>query len=153
MIKFMLILFLFVSIISLAQEETKPYSESDENSGLSVPIKREKSNNPSTSDYTKPVFPGGIDSLNAFIKNSIILPERTTDEEYCKIVIVTFDIDTLGRVRDVDVPRRNRLVELSKYDIEAIRVVKMLPNWQPLLTDGKPLKCSTHVQVPFIYEN
>lgn len=136
--------------VSAAQEETKPYSSSDKNSGLTVRPQRQE-NNSTSSGFVKPIFTGGYDSLRMFIKKTVELPERTSEVEDSTLIHVSFDIDTKGRVRKVEIIGRDRMKEMTALEIEAIRVVKAIPNWQPALLNGQPYKCHSTVSVPFFY--
>ncbi len=150
MIKFAVIVVLTFANICLAQEETKPYSRSEKNSGLTVRPRRQEINSFS-SGFVKPIFTGGYDSLRMFIENTVELPERTSEVKDSTLIHVSFDIDTKGRVRMVEIIGRDRMKEMTALEIEAIRVVKAIPNWQPALINGQPYKCNSTVSVPFFY--
>ena len=150
MMKFILILSLAFAKMSIAQEETKPYSPSEENSGLTVRPQRQE-NNSTSSGFVKPIFTGGKDSLRMFIQNTVELPERTSEVEDSTLIHVSFEIDTKGRVRKLEIIGRDRMKEMTALEIEAIRVVKTIPNWQPAQLNGQPFKCDLSVSVPFFY--
>jgi TonB family protein len=75
-----------------------------------------------------PEFPGGVDSLWAFLKANLHWPEGY-DEVVAGTVLVEFAVEVDGSVSD---PKA--VVSLTpELDAEAIRVAKLLPKfiWHP----------------------
>ena len=60
-------------------------------------------------------------------------------------VSLSFIVGTDGKVRDVKVLRGAH----EKLDAEALRVLKMSPDWTPGLKDGKPVPVSFIFPVNF----
>jgi len=84
-------------------------------------------------DPAIPEFPGGQDSLEAFICRNLKWPSP----DFCGEgrVIVQFQVDTTGKISNVEVIRH-----LSPlFDEEAIRIVKIMPKWKPVSTQTKLL--------------
>jgi len=76
-----------------------------------------------------PSFPGGIDSLQAFITRNI---SRTSSD--CKgTAALSFVIDTAGKPSNVEVIKSL----CSDFDDDAVQLIKAMPNWKPGRQDGK----------------
>ena len=90
-----------------------------------------------------PEFPGGPDSLKAFLRQNLKWPI----EYGCwnGTVLVEFIVEVDGSITH---PR----VEVSLYkdfDEEALRVIKLMPKWKPARAQGKPVRCYYKVPVTF----
>lgn len=90
-------------------------------------------------------FPGGPDSLNAFIDENIQYPESVLNGSVQGIVLVEFVINKDGHVSDAKVK-----ISLSpECDAEAVRVVSLLPKWKPEEIKGEPVRSFYQVPIPF----
>ena len=93
-----------------------------------------------------PEFPGGSDSLYAYIARNIKYPEAAKKEKIEGRVFVTFVIEKDGQVSSAKILR----------DIgggcgeEAIRVVKNMPKWKPGTQRGKPVRFQFNLPVSFM---
>lgn len=90
-------------------------------------------------------FPGGRDSLNAFLANNIKFPQRVIKNKLKGKSYVEFVVNREGRIEDVTI--KKSFTECPECDEEAIRVVKLMPKWEPGKLEGKPVK-STFI-LPF----
>ena len=94
----------------------------------------------------EPEFPGGEDSLYAYIARNIKYPEAAKKEKIEGRVFVTFVIEKDGQVSSAKILR----------DIgggcgeEAIRVVKSMPKWKPGTQRGKPVRFQFNLPVSFL---
>ena len=92
-----------------------------------------------------PEFPGGEDSLYAYIARNIKYPETAKKEKIEGRVFVTFVIEKDGQVSSAKILR----------DIgggcgeEAIRVVKNMPKWKPGTQRGNPVRFRFNLPVSF----
>lgn len=92
-----------------------------------------------------PEFPGGEDSLYAYIARNIVYPEAAKKEKIEGRVFVTFIVEKDGQVSSVKLLR----------DIgggcgeEAIRVLKSMPKWKPGTQRGKPVRVQFNLPVSF----
>lgn len=94
---------------------------------------------------SSPQFPGGPDSLNAFIDENIQYPESVLNGSVQGIVLVEFVVNKDGSVSDAKVK-----ISLSpECDAEAVRVVSLLPKWEPGEIKGEPVRSFYQVPVPF----
>lgn len=85
-----------------------------------------------------PVFPGGNDSLTAYIRSHLKYPDKATEKGIEGKVLVGFVVDKSGAVRDVEIKRSADPL----LDAEALRVVRSFPAWQPGTQDGKAVNVS-----------
>jgi periplasmic protein TonB len=74
-----------------------------------------------------PKFPGGEKTLKAFISKNLEYPVSAAQSGIQGRVIVRFIVKKTGEVADVKVVRGLD----AACDNEAVRVVKLLPNWTP----------------------
>ena len=94
----------------------------------------------------EPEFPGGEDSLYAYIARNIVYPEAAKKAKLEGQVFVTFVVEKDGQVSSAKLLR----------DIgggcgeEAIRVVKSMPKWKPGTYRGKPVRVQYHIPLRFI---
>ena len=94
----------------------------------------------------EPEFPGGEDSLYAYIARNIKYPEAAKKEKIEGRVFVTFVIEKDGQVSSAKILR----------DIgggcgeEAIRVVKSMPKWKPGTQRGNPVRVQFNLPVSFM---
>ncbi len=92
-----------------------------------------------------PAFPGGQDSLVAFISRNIKYPEKARKDSTVGQVIVQFVVDEKGNVIDPKI-----LKSLSpECDAEVIRVLLKMPSWHPGKIKGKKVKSLFTLPVRF----
>lgn len=94
---------------------------------------------------SEPEFPGGMDSLFAFVQRNIRYPEAAWNQKIEGKVYVTFTVETDGSITNIKVLR----------DIgggcgqEAVRVVSMMPKWKPGTQRGKPVRVQYNLPIVF----
>lgn len=83
--------------------------------------------------YQFPEFPGGMDAMIQFIGQHLEYPEEALKKNIQGAVRVAFVVDEAGLLHDIEV------VEpvYPAMDAEAIRVVSMMPTWEPGLQNGE----------------
>lgn len=92
-----------------------------------------------------PEFPGGIDKLLQFINDNMKYPSKAQMEGIQGRVIVQFIVDEDGYIMEPNIVRN---IEPS-LDNEALRLIKMLPQWKPGTLKGKAVKVKYTVPVAF----
>ena len=92
-----------------------------------------------------PEFPGGMDKLLQFINDNVQYPTKAQAERIQGRVIVQFIVDENGYIIE---PNIVRSVEPSLNE-EALRIIKMLPQWKPGTLKGKAVKVKYAVPVAF----
>jgi protein TonB len=90
-----------------------------------------------------PEFPGGLDSLMRFMVANLKYP--LGGKEAQGTVLVAFIIDTDGSISDPQVVQGIG----PAYDIEALRVVSIMPDWTPGILDGTPVRVSYVLPIKF----
>jgi periplasmic protein TonB len=84
-----------------------------------------------------PVFPGGPEALNTFLRHNIEYPGDCMRDEQEGIVRVLFVVNENGEITDLKI-LKNDLFESA--GIESQRVISMMPRWKPGIKDGKKVK-------------
>ena len=93
----------------------------------------------------QPEFPGGTDSMFAFIQRNIRYPEEAKRSGIEGRVFVTFVIEKDGQVSNAKILR----------DIgggcgeEALRVVNSMPKWKPGTQRGNPVRVQFNLPIMF----
>ena len=80
-------------------------------------------------DYAEhhPSFPGGQQALLEFLRQNVNYPEQAKKDSIEGRVVVGFVIDTDGSITEPKVVRSVHPL----LDAEALRVVKLMPKWEP----------------------
>jgi TonB family protein len=93
----------------------------------------------------KPKFPGGKKALKEFINSNIQYPQSAKDQNIQGRVFLKFCVRYDGSIAMVKVLRG-----LSpEIDEEALRIIRMLPRWQPGRQNGKFVNAWYTTHVPF----
>lgn len=93
-----------------------------------------------------PVFPEYNGNVFKWIQKNLKYPEKAIKEGKTGHVFVNFTIDEEGNVIN---PKIIRGVDPT-LDAEALRVIKMMPQWEPGIQNGKPVKVSWNLSVTFM---
>jgi len=92
-----------------------------------------------------PVFPGGTDSLRAYISNSMVYPEQARKEGVEGRVLVQFIIEKDGSVSSPEILKEVH----PSLDAEALRIVSGMPKWSPARQRGEPVRAKFTVPILF----
>jgi len=92
-----------------------------------------------------PEYPGGMESLIAFLGSNISYPEVAKQQGIEGKVFVDFIIDKEGYVRDVSA--KNKIG--YGCEEEAVRVVSLMPDWKPGYENGKAVNVSYTIPISF----
>ena len=93
-----------------------------------------------------PEFPGGTDSLMAFIQRNLRYPEEAKRNKIEGKVFISFIIEADGSVSNIKVLRDIG----SGCGAEAVRVVKMMPKWKPGKQRGKAVRTQFNLPIQFV---
>lgn len=93
-----------------------------------------------------PQFPGGQDSLLTFLSANVKYPKELGNAHISGRVVVQIVVDTDGAITDVDVVRTSGEPLLDK---EAMRLVKIMPNWIPGQNEGMPVRVRFAIPINF----
>lgn len=94
----------------------------------------------------QPEFPGGVAEMLRFIGQHLIYPEEQLKEGIQGRVVVQFYVDTLGRVCEPRIVRGKD----PALDREALRVVRLFPNFTPGTINGE--KVNTYLVLPISFK-
>lgn len=92
-----------------------------------------------------PEFPGGSYALSAYLARNIKYPADAVKEKIEGKVVVSFVITEEGKIIDAKVIEGIR----RDCDIEALRVVKKMPDWKPCICNGEKIRTQYKVSVNF----
>jgi TonB family protein len=92
-----------------------------------------------------PEFPGGPEALMQFLRENICYPEAAFKAGAQGRVLVSFIVDTEGRINNAKVIKKVN----DDLDAEAIRVIGSMPNWKPGRQNGKAVRVRYTVPITF----
>lgn len=80
----------------------------------------------------KPQFPGGDKALVDFLNKTIVYPDEALKQKQEGKTLVGFTINEDGTISNV------RVIKSSWHllDVEAVRIVKLMPKWIPAVENG-----------------
>lgn len=92
-----------------------------------------------------PLFPGGYGAVQSFFLKNQHYPENALRKGIQGSSLVSFIVSTQGVVQNA------KIVEGldPELDREALRLVSLMPNWQPAYYKGKPIACKLIMPVDF----
>ncbi len=93
-----------------------------------------------------PTYPGGTEAMIIFLVQNIKYPEAAKSKKLQGTVYVSFIVSPEGAIRDAKIHRGIG----SGCDEEALRVVNMMPKWNPGQIKGKPVNVSFMLPVKFM---
>ena len=93
-----------------------------------------------------PQFPGGLQALLDYLHDNIKYPESCRRDSIQGRVIISFVVEKDGSISGVKITK-----SLSpECDKEALRVLNMMPHWQPGVYHDQP--CRTKVCIPIVFK-
>ncbi len=93
----------------------------------------------------QPEFPGGEEARQRFLEQNLRYPQMAREAGIQGTVFVTFVVETDGSVTDVRVLRGIG----GGCDEEAVRVVSMMPRWEPGRQRGQPVRVQFNMPIRF----
>ncbi len=95
-----------------------------------------------------PHFVGGDKAFMAYLSKSIRYPQRALQQRVSGKVFVNFILDATGKVQDAHVVSGPG----SGLNDEALRLVWLMPPWEPGRVNGQPVRVSCTVPISFTIE-
>jgi len=92
-----------------------------------------------------PTFPGGEAERVKFLRDNVVYPQQASENGIQGTVYVAFVVDSKGNVTDVKIIRGIG----GGCDEEALRVVKMMPQWHPGKQNGKSVRVYYNMPIFF----
>lgn len=96
-----------------------------------------------------PEFPGGMDSLYAYLCRNVSYPAEARDSNITGKVFVSFTIERDGSVTDVKILRDIG----GGCGAAVVEAVKNMPRWKPATMQGKPISMQFSLPVNFSLED
>ena len=97
---------------------------------------------------TPPQFPGGVDALRNYLRTSVRYPATAPNEKVRDRVFVQVTVEKDGALSNIRLHYGRR----DDFINEALRVVRLMPHWQPGAQDGHPLRVNVVIPVEFCPE-
>ncbi|HNQ00393.1 MAG TPA: energy transducer TonB [Bacteroidia bacterium] len=94
----------------------------------------------------QPQFPGGADSLQSFMKANMTYPAQAKLNHIQGRVYAGFMVDRKGKIKDIRILSGVN----EELDNEAIRVLKLMPDWTPGSAGGSAVDVQYILPVDFI---
>jgi TonB family protein len=94
----------------------------------------------------RPEFKGGEQKLYQFVAENVKYPRKARRDKAEGTVRVQFSVDIDGSIKDIKIKKRNN----QYLDEEAMRVIAMMPNWNPGKVDGDIVKTYFALPIKFI---
>ena len=92
-----------------------------------------------------PQFPGGAAELMKWLTKNLRYPASAQSQQVKGRVVAQFIVNKDGSVTDLEVTEHLN----HACDNEVLRVLRMMPKWEPGLMDAKP--CRTKVCIPVVF--
>lgn len=90
-------------------------------------------------------FPGGIDALYEWVYSNLNYPKQAKKNRVEGDVAVKFTVEKDGTVSDAEILKGIDPL----LDEEALRVVKMMPEWEGTKINGQPVRGQYVVEIQF----
>jgi TonB family protein len=97
---------------------------------------------------TAPEFKGGTTALISFLQEKLVYPETAKEAKTAGTVYVSFVVDTDGSITDTKILRGVS----QELDEEALRVVNLMPNWNPGTQRGQAVKVQFNMPIRFVLD-
>ncbi|NQX98007.1 MAG: TonB family protein [Flavobacteriales bacterium] len=92
-----------------------------------------------------PEFPGGMKEMYMFLAKNIYYPREAKEQNIQGKVYVNFVVGKNGVLRDVKIIRGIH----KSLDDEALRVIRIMPKWEPGIQRGKKVAVSYNLPISF----
>lgn len=125
----------------------KGNSEGDDTPALQ-PVAVDNNDNPLNFRVVEqlPEFPGGMAAFVKWLTDNLRYPALAQRQNIQGRVVVTFIINRDGSTSDLKIAKSVH----PMLDREALRVARMMPNWKPGVSNGKP--CRTLFAIPIEFK-
>lgn len=92
-----------------------------------------------------PEFPGGMEEFVKWLTTALRYPAEARNRKIQGIVTMSFVVEKDGSITNIRVKRKAN----SDLNIEARRVIRLMPKWKPATDHGKPVR--SVVDVPIVF--
>jgi protein TonB len=98
---------------------------------------------------TMPDFPGGEAALVKYLSENVQYPEDEKKKKHEGMVVVSFIVEADGSISHVQTIKG--VENAPGLSVEAERVIKAMPAWNPGKLDGKAVRVKMMLPVKFIW--
>ncbi|UPK71100.1 energy transducer TonB [Chitinophaga filiformis] len=123
-----------------------PFEGSNGSSHVVEPPKAPEKEEVFTFVEIMPSFPGGEEALSKFLQKNLRYPHLAQETGIEGKVFVQFVVDTEGKVSEVQAVGARKGGGLEE---EAVRVVKLMPNWKPGKQSGRAVSVRYNLPIGF----
>ena len=109
---------------------------------------QKQSNEPYKEVEEMPQFPGGENALMHFIMEQVRYPKQAMLDNVTGKVLVNFIVTASGKIDRIKIAQGIR----QDLDNEALRVIGLMPDWQPGKQDGKAVDVTFTIPIQFKLE-
>ena len=109
---------------------------------------QKQSNEPYKEVEEMPQFPGGENALMHFILEQVRYPKQAMLDNVTGKVLVNFIVTASGKIDRIKIAQGIR----QDLDNEALRVIGLMPDWQPGKQDGKAVDVTFTIPIQFKLE-
>ncbi len=95
--------------------------------------------------YIQPSFPGGESALYEFIESNLQYPEEARQNNEHGRVVVTFWVEKDGTITNARILRGRT----PSLDAEALRIVSIMPKWEPGKMNGEVKRVCYNLPITF----
>jgi len=134
-----ILLFLFISNFSFAQEEVILQTAKDT-------VQTNDSGEVFVFLTDGPEFMGGDEARIKYLQQTIHYPKKAMEENMQGTVYITFVVEKDGSISNIKVLQG----VCESLDAEAVRVVRGMPNWKPGMQRGKPARVQYNMPIKFV---
>lgn len=96
-----------------------------------------------------PKFPGGMSALGQFIVDNLKYPKECEEQKIEGRVTCQMVVTKEGKLVNIKVARGLH----PALDFEAVRILKLMPNWEPATLKGEPVNCKYTMPVFMSYRD
>jgi len=94
-----------------------------------------------------PEFPGGEKALQDFISRNMVVPVKVREHQISGKVFISFIVQPDGRLTDISILRSLG----GGCDEEALRLISIMPKWNPGRQNGKAVAVKHQLAIPFVH--
>ena len=92
-----------------------------------------------------PQYPGGYGALIEYLNSNLIYPKDARQHGLQGQIVLSFIIEESGKVSSANIIRGIG----GGCDEEAIRVIELMPDWQPAFKEGSPVRILFNMPITF----
>lgn len=104
-------------------------------------------NAPLTIVEQMPQFPNGEKAMQDFINSKIVYPKSVKEKRISGICYLTFEVNEDGSISNIMIFKN--INNCPEYTADAIRVVKLMPIWNPGKQNGKEVLVQYNLPIKF----